>query len=254
MQTPIDVNAAHVHEPNAPRALVAQLATAVRFLTVLPVRGATAPLGESAVFFPLVGVGIGALLVTVDRVLVGSPDPVQNFVVIALLALVTGGRHLAAVARTARRLAGGGAAAGGLALVLAIGAKLGALSMVAPPLRATALVLAPLLSRWSLVVMAYGSRRRPGAAATPLLGSMTFREFALASVSALAIALVAADAWALAAILVVAGVTVVVRLVAHRTAGGIDADLAGAIVEIDEALVLTLMWIVGASARMVAAP
>src|SRR6478672_3643948 len=105
MRTPTDVNAAH--EPNAPRALVAQLATAVRFLTVLPIGGPTAPLGESAVFFPLVGLGIGALLVTVDRVLIVAPPPLRNVAVVALLVLVTGGRHLAALARSVRTVAGG---------------------------------------------------------------------------------------------------------------------------------------------------
>src|SRR5204862_8087228 len=39
---------------NAPAALLAQLAAATRFLTIVPLGGHVAPIGESALFFPLV--------------------------------------------------------------------------------------------------------------------------------------------------------------------------------------------------------
>ncbi len=237
-------------DPNAPRALVAQLATAIRHLSVLPLGGPRAPLGESALFFPLVGLGLGAVLVGVDHALDGLAPTPRNAAVIAVLVAATGARPLRELARGTGTLVSGHGAVRAAAVALVTVAKVAALAAVAPALRATALLLAPMLARWSIVVFAFGSRARPGGSRSPLLGAITFREFGLASVSALAIALIVADARALAAILVIAGFTIVVRLVAHRSLRGVDGDLAGAVGEVSEALALVVCTL-GAGARAV---
>ena len=67
---------------------------AVQFLTVVPVRTATAPPGASAVFFPLIGALIGAsggLLLDAARGYL--PFALVSLVVLAFWALITGGLH-----------------------------------------------------------------------------------------------------------------------------------------------------------------
>lgn len=71
-----------------------RLLGAVQFLTVLPVRVSTAPPGQAALFFPLVGAGLGWLagqwLRMMEPWLGGSLAAV---IVLAFLALLTGGLH-----------------------------------------------------------------------------------------------------------------------------------------------------------------
>ena len=235
-------------DPNAPRALLAQAATAARALTVLPLAGARARLGESALFFPLVGLALGAMLVTLDVAGAGASRPARDVFLVAVLVLASGGRHLGALVREIAWITG----SRGFGVAAAIGVlavKLLALGSIAVSLRATALLLAPMLARWAMVVTAFGARARPGAPPAALIGSMTFREFALASVSAMALALVLADARALVAVLTLAAATIGTRLVAHRAAGGIDGDLVGAVPEVAEALVLIVFAMLGASLR-----
>src|SRR5262249_46122771 len=70
---------------NAPAALVAQLASAVRFLTIVPITGGHAAVGESALFFPLVGLALGALLVVVDRVMAPvAPLGARDVILVAI--------------------------------------------------------------------------------------------------------------------------------------------------------------------------
>jgi hypothetical protein len=96
-----------------------------------------------------------------------------------------------------------------------------------------------------MVVQCHGGRgtteRGPAAA---IVGRATFREFGVASVTALGMALVVADALALAAALGAAGLTLGIRLVAHRRRGGLDGRLVaatGALVELEVLAVLAAL-------------
>jgi hypothetical protein len=84
---------------NAPRALLAQLLTAVRFLTVLrPPGPATDAVGESALFFPVVGLALGAVLVLADSALAPLLSAgMRAVVLVGILTMLTGGRQLAAL-------------------------------------------------------------------------------------------------------------------------------------------------------------
>ncbi|MEJ7607701.1 MAG: adenosylcobinamide-GDP ribazoletransferase [Bryobacteraceae bacterium] len=67
--------------------MTASLLGAVQFLTIIPIHRETAPLGRSAVFFPLVGAAIGVAGAIVFKT-TGSP-----LLVLAFWALLTGGLH-----------------------------------------------------------------------------------------------------------------------------------------------------------------
>lgn len=235
---------------NAPTALAAQLATALRFLTVVPIGGASVPLGQGALFFPAVGLGLGALLVVVDRALAAAftPESLHALVLVSTWAAFTGAAHLRALARGVEELrAGDGgrastvvpkAALGALAVALVLGCKIGSLAVLPPERRVAGLLVAPMLARWAMVVLAFGSRPGDAGVGAEMTTSTRFREFGLATVSALWVALAWTGARGLTAVVTIAVVTIGCRVLAHRRRGGVTGDLLGAIVELSEALVL----------------
>jgi adenosylcobinamide-GDP ribazoletransferase len=228
---------------NAPAALLAQLAAALRFLTVIPLRWAPAPLGESALFFPLIGLGVGALIALLDRVAAPLPPGVRNVALVAALAALSGGRHLRGLAGGVRALLGtdgrrAPAAAGAIAVAVVLVAKLAGLGALHLSTRTMALCYAPMLARWSMVVLAFGSRPAGPGGGSELVRTVKFREFGVATVGALWVALANTAARGLLAILVVAVVTICCRIFVHARLGGVNDDLLGAIVEVNETLVL----------------
>jgi adenosylcobinamide-GDP ribazoletransferase len=164
----------------------APLALAWSFLTVLPAPTIEADAGTlraSLAFFPVVGLVVGALLgglgLALDRILPAGP------VAVPLLAggvLLSGALHLDGLMDTADGVFGGrtverrleimrdsrvgsfGALAGGLVLL----GQYAALSNLSGPGRLIALVLAYVLSRWSLVLAigAFPAARPSGLGAT----------------------------------------------------------------------------------------
>jgi adenosylcobinamide-GDP ribazoletransferase len=82
--------------------MMRRLLGAIQFLTVIPVRARTAPLGSSAVFFPLVGAAIGAaggLLLETGRGY--FPFTLLSLLVLGFWILVTGASQEAAFAHCA---------------------------------------------------------------------------------------------------------------------------------------------------------
>jgi hypothetical protein len=104
---------------------------------------------------------------------------------------------------------------GGVAAVV----KASALWGLPESARVVPLVLAATLGRWAVVVQCYGGVPAPGADASPLVGRARFREFGLASVTAIGGALVALDALGLLAVLAAAFATVGLRTLAYRSDG-----------------------------------
>lgn len=129
---------------------------------------------------------------------------------------------------------------GGFALL----AKVEALAQLPVAAWTTALLLAPALGRWAVVVQCYGGRPVPGDDGSPLVGRARFREFGAASVSAIGGALVALEALGLVAVVLSAFVTVALRMLAYRRAAG----LARPWLERTETLVETVVLAVLAAA------
>lgn len=146
--------------------------TAVRFLTIVPVPGRareeTGALGRSAGWFPLVGLGLGALLAVGDRLLAFIFPPLLTaLLVLALWKLLTGGLHLDGLADCLDSLAGVGRAGslaimrdsrigvfGALGLILLLLIEWVALAELPIHLRWRALLLAPTVGRFAPVLLA----------------------------------------------------------------------------------------------------
>ena len=239
------------------RSAPGDLAFALTFLTVVPVRGAShGTMGRAAAWFPVVGALVG-LLAGLTRV---AADGFFGAFVASVLALVvlvalSGALHLDGLADTAdglgvrtgreRRLAAMRDSATGVFGALALMAwallMLGALAPLDVTDALRALVVAGAASRWAALLHALTTPQARsdglGAGFHPGGGSL-----ALATVATLAIAIPTADLLPGLAALGAAGATgVLCAVLARRTLGGRTGDTLGAAIALAElAAVLTL--------------
>lgn len=235
-----------------------RLVTAVRFLTIVPlpgrhVQGAEA-LGRAAIWFPLVGVALGAVLVGADRVLSRLFPPLLSaLLVLTLWKFLTGGVHLDGLADCldglgardpARRLAimrdGRIGTFGAVGLILLLLLALAALAELAQPIRSAALLLAPLVGRYAPLLLA---RTFHPLSHEPSTGGAFMR--AVSGAAALAgAAMVAVSAWLILGIwgeLVAAvglGAALASGWIFSRRLRGLTGDGLGAGVELAELTIL----------------
>ncbi len=237
------------------RDLIREARLAIAMLTLWPLDAAAAGAGSeerarAMALLPLVGLGAGVGLALVDRKLAASFAPlIRSAMLIAFTLIVTRGLHLIALTRTLQRLerpAGseteGGMAARAVAAAAIMAEMLALASITAPAARARTIVLALMLSRWAMVPIAYGLRplERDGLG-VPYDGGITFREFALASVVAMGLAMAMYDLVALAAIVPLGLAILGLRLLFSRRLGGVGGFELGASAAICELIVIAVL-------------
>jgi len=231
-----------------------RLLAAIAFLTRVPIRRSfeASEVGRAALFFPLVGAGIGLMQLGALRLLKPHlPSLLVAVLVVALSAWVTRGLHLDGLADFADGLGGGSTredalrimrdpavgAFGVIALVLVLAVKIAAIDALRSP---EALLLAPVLSRWSAVPVGFflpyardsaglGAAMTGGTGRLELLGS-TVLAAALSLLVPWKLAVLSWPAVLLASLLVGA--------IARRRLGGQTGDVLGANVEIAESCAL----------------
>lgn len=213
-----------------PRDVLAALGTLTALPLPRPAPGSEA-FGRAALFFPVAGLLMGALLLGLYWLMVGRlPAWWAALGVAAVWEAVSGPPLL-----RAHELGG----AAGLAL---LGVLVAAKTACTAAVRPAGLLFAPLLARWALVVLATGVR--DAAAPTRKFNpAITFREFALASVFTFAVVFAVADAFGVLLVVSVAAVTLGLRLLAHRVGGGVSWRFLLASAEGLELLVLVLCTI-----------
>ena len=236
--------------PRPPAELAREFGAALRYLTI----GAgttTDPveIARGGAFFPVIGLALGA----VAAYLAGTLGPLWpsaaigplGLAVLLLLSRAAFPRALAAA--TAATLAPSGRGGwiavllGWLVAIASTAAKAGALLLTPVGAVAPALTLAGLLGRWAFVVQAYGSQSAGGEGLGAVFPrEMKFREFGLASVSAMALTLILANAVGLVLLLWIASQTIVVRILVHRRAGGVGERSLSAGAELAEVATLLL--------------
>jgi cobalamin synthase len=211
----------------------ADFLAALGTLTVLPLsrpNPGSEAFGRAAIFFPVVGMLIGALLVGVQWVVIGRlPSWWAALAVVGVWEATTGAALLRAQQSP------------GAARVTALGAIMAAKTActVAAVTRPAAFLFAPLLARWALVVLATGVRdaAAPGRKFNP---AITFREFALASVFSFAAVFAVAEAFGILIVVAVAALTLAVRMLVHRWAGGVSWRFLLGCVEAFELFILAV--------------
>ena len=239
------------------------LLIALQFLTRLPVRlpGMPAPeqVGRSLLWYPLVGLLLGALLLAAQALLSQQPAVLQAALLLTLWVALSGGLHLDGLADTADAWVGGygdrertlaimkDPRSGPIAvvvLVLLLLLKFAALLVLLQAGQTLALLLAPWLGRSALPLLLRSTVYvRPGGLGAQLAEHLPRRE--LPWVLGLHLALLAltgltglSGLWAL---LAAALVFVLWRRALLARLQGTTGDTAGALVELTEVAVLLVL-------------
>lgn len=239
-------------------ALAESLPRAVEFLTPLRIGSARVVedrrFGMVAAWFPLVGLGLGAVLLLMDRALddLFLPGP-TSALLLAALALLSGGLHLDGVADTADGLAvrgdratrlgvmseGATGAAGAAALALVLLVQWSALVSLGPPLRDAGLLLLPALSRGAVIPLALAfSPARPRGIGHALQQGVWPEAAAVATVTAFGASVLLFGPGGLLLPPIAGAAAWLVGWAASRVLGGITGDTFGAGIEFAQAAVL----------------
>lgn len=243
-------------DPNSPQALWADFLSAVRAITILRLGAESPPerIGRFALFYPLIGFFIGVTLVLLDWALrLVLSQEMTSVLLVAALAVVSAGRHLDGFANTADGLIGFRGrewalatmrarplgSFGSAALFFLLILKVRGFDILAEQTRTLGLLLVPMLGRWAMVVVAHGSREAgPPAQAEKFSPAVGSREFAVASVICFVLLLALAQALGLIVLIVVAALTVGLRLYFHHRLDGITDQSLGAVTETVETIAL----------------
>jgi adenosylcobinamide-GDP ribazoletransferase len=235
------------------------LLAAFQFLTLLPIkRSFTAgQIGRSTVYFPIVGIVIGLVLAGLNYLLsLVLPGSVVNVLLVASLAAASGGLHLDGLADTFDGIAGhrtpeqrleimrdsriGGFGAIALGLFLLI--EYVSLNSIPANLKFFVLILAPALSRWTMVyaVCAY-PYARPTGLGRAFKDAVTWPQLAVATLVTVAAAVVL---FKIAGLVVMAGCWIAVISISaylKQQLRGLTGDTYGAINEIVTVVVFILI-------------
>jgi adenosylcobinamide-GDP ribazoletransferase len=244
--------------------VIAQFALAVAFLTRIPAGNNSAcaakDIARAMRWFPLVGGLLGGISAAAFWLLSPVfPPPVVAVLIVALGAALTGAMHFDGLADTADGFGGGRTredvlrimrdhaigSYGAVALILAVGLKVATIAALAGHRFALpALVLAPMLGRWSAVLLsAVQPYARPAGHDSPQSVGSPARfvgriELTIATGSAVAFAVAASRLLGGAAMLLVAAAAICWGWCCRRRIGGITGDTLGAGIELSESLVL----------------
>jgi adenosylcobinamide-GDP ribazoletransferase len=205
------------------QAALRELRAALLFLTGVGPPPEGEQLARGGMFFPLVGLALGAVAAGIALLARATLPPLLAAIAVLvwLCAVGRGAQPLALARGVGDRL--GARFLGWIVLAGLLAAKLAALEALGEHALGISLMLASMLGRWALVVQAYGSipvvEDRFAAALTR---GLKFREFGTASVSAMALTLVLANAVGLVLLLAVAALSIALRIAAHRRSGGVS--------------------------------
>jgi len=246
--------------------MTSTLPLALTFLTKLPWpwRGPAdeGALARAMFWFPWVGAVLGlgfwGAWVGLHRLL---PAPAAAALLLTFTVVITGGLHLDGLADTADGLGGGRTAAdalrimkdsrvgafGVLSLILALLLKFSLFLSLGDTGGVRALILYPIISRWSMVFLAYLSpyARPEGGLGQAMTVGVTPRVLAGASLSAGVLAVLILGAPGLILLAVAAALVWLGSLYFRARLGGITGDVLGATNEVVEVAVLAGALLLG---------
>ena len=188
---------------------------------------------RALVFLPIIGLAAGTLLAFIDRVMSGVVLPTaRSLTILFLIEGASGAMDLLGIADLADAIRiGSRPASTGLARIGPVGALAAFASFIValyalahiddPASRSAVIVMSLLLSRWSLVPIAYGLRplERWGLG-VPFEGRLTFREFSVSSAIALGLTMALYENVGLVVIIALALTILALRLLLSRRLGG----------------------------------
>ena len=236
-----------------------------QFLTIIPSpyhrEYGTQDLGKSTTFFPVVGLFLGLVLFGFDCLLgLFLPPILLNILLVIALIILTGALHLDGFIDTCDGLAvknstsdrlkvmndsrvGGFGVVGGCCLIIA---KFAALVALPQELRASALILMPLLSRWGMVyaISAFPSAKT-GGMGWAIKRRANWKGLAAATGFSLIIASALINWWGVVLMATLALALLAFSKYLCSIFGGLTGDSYGAINEFAEVVTLILIFIIG---------
>ena len=216
---------------------------------------ADAAVGQSAIFFPVIGLILGSLLVVVNFLLAPfASAALLSVILVSLLAFFTGGLHLDGVGDTFDGLGAGGdrdrilsvmddshtGVFGLTAVVLVLLLKIHALESIDVD-RGRTLLVALILGRWAMLLLAYRSKAAKDGLGSRLIENLKTKYFVIATLLTL---LLVAAIWSRNGIMMMAWVAVFTtasKIYFHRRLGGVTGDTCGAVGELSETSVMVLL-------------
>jgi len=242
---------------------MAALALAFAFLTVIPTWLLTRETTDDDVrasrfAYPVVGIVLGLLLAGLSWILqrAGVAPALSAFLIVAVLAALTGGLHLDGLADTSDGLFLWGDASRRLAVmrdphvgsygvtmvVLILLGKYAALSSMTGSVRALALFGALAVSRSLIVVSAgFAPYARPEGTGRLLIEATTPQEAIAAAALSLLVASLTSQVAGLAAGVTALALTGGLTMLARRRLGGVSGDTLGALAELSETAYLLIL-------------
>ena len=232
---------------------------ALQFLTPWPwpkrVERSAEEIGRSTAFFPVVGFALGLILVFINWLLHSLiTSGLLSVLLVTALILATRGLHLDGLADTFDGLGAGGdrervlavmddshiGVFGVAAIVLVILIKAQAIDALGDN-RWRALLLAPVLSRWAMVLLAYRSKSAKEGLGSLMIANMDSSHFLGATLLTLMFSVAIQRSVGIALVAWIVLFTLACKAFFHRRLGGVTGDTLGAVGELSEASVLILL-------------
>lgn len=230
------------------------MVTAFKFLTILsrliPLQPSAPTVGQAAALFPAVGLVLGLSLALLARALQNYVDAeILSTTLVAFLVLATGGLHLEGLEKTfhvpgLRRSISGSesssSAIGIVAILFVVLFKIKSIDILEEKLT-LALLVTPVMARWSMLVFIYGSHRHGEGEASIIAANVRFWHVVFATVATLAPATYLLGRTALWIGLSLSILALLCRALFYKRTGALTRDNFGAVVEGSEALSLVLL-------------
>ena len=235
---------------------------ALQFLTLCPwparIERSGEEVGRSAIFFPAIGFALGSMLVLFNRLLQPfASSGLLSVILIALLLLATRGLHLDGLADTFDGLGAGGdrervlrimddshtGVFGVAAIVVILFLKIQALDSLGDE-RWRALLMAPVLSRWTMVLLAYHANAAKAGLGALFINHLKGGHFLGATLVTLLLIAAIGQLLGIALMAWLALFTLACKHYFHRRLGGVTGDTFGAVAELSESSAMVAMAVI----------
>lgn len=240
--------------------MIRNFITALQFLTIFPISRkheiTEANMAKSMAYFPLIGFILGVFLIYVDKALsLAFPHTIANALLLVVFVLATRALHIDGLADTFDAVMGGYdkasrlrimkdsgvGTAGALGIFFVLLVKYLCLNELPLLYKAEALLTAPLLSRWSHILMAFRAKYgRDEGMGRAFVGHLRLGGVIAASIATILLTAWISGLWTIYLVIGVALFTFLIRLYAVRMFGGVTGDVIGAVSEMNEVLILLL--------------
>lgn len=232
---------------------------ALQFLTLFPwpkrMERSADEVGRSAIFFPVIGFLLGLILVLVNSLLEWFASAgLSSVLIVVVLTLLTRGLHLDGLGDTFDGLGAGGdrerilrvmddshiGAFGVVAIVLVLFLKIHALASIDVD-RWRALLIAPILGRWAMVLLGYRSTAAKAGLGSTLIDHLATKDLLFATFISLFLVAAILHGTGIVMMAWVAIFTLASKIYFHRRLGGVTGDTFGAVGELSETSVVVFL-------------